>query len=79
MEAMTNFAQSSDECAAPLEKPQAYRSESTAPKKKDAPLKNRFQLLNVDGDDGSVESDDHDHSGLTFQTALSPSTLGVFA
>lgn len=39
---------------------------------------NRFQLLNMDGDDGT-EDEDFDKSGLTFQTAISPSALGVVA
>jgi hypothetical protein len=61
-----------------LEKPQVSRRENVALKKKDAPLMNRFQLLNMDGtEDGSVEDEDQDNSGLTFQTTLSPSTLGI--
>lgn len=65
-----------DECAAPLEKPQVSRRENAQPKKKDAPLINRFQLLNIDGtEDGSEDED----GGITFQTALSSSTLGVVA
>ncbi|KAF4634294.1 hypothetical protein G7Y89_g3824 [Cudoniella acicularis] len=67
----------SDECAAPLERPQ-YRRENAQPKKKDAPVMNRFELLNMDGDEGSVEDDEHDTSGLSFPTIMS-ATAGVFA
>lgn len=61
-----------------MEKPQVSRRENVAPKKKDVPLVNRFQLLNMDGtEDGSMEEEDN--NGLTFQTVMSPSTLGVVA
>jgi hypothetical protein len=59
-----------------LEKPQVSRRENAPTKKKSTPLMNRFQLLNIDGED---VSEDEDNSGITFQTALSPSTLGVAA
>jgi hypothetical protein len=63
-----------DECAAPLVKPQQIRQENNAPKKKNnAPLMNRFHLLNMDGtEDSSLEDEDHDASGITFQSAVSP-------
>ena len=69
----------SDECAAPLERPQ-LRRENVPPKKKDAPLMNRFQLLNMDGtEDGSQDDDDHNTSGITFPTGFSSSTAGLVA
>jgi hypothetical protein len=41
---------------------------------------NRFQLLNMDGEDGSEVDEDRDTSGLTFPSTLSASTtLGVVA
>jgi hypothetical protein len=61
-----------DECAAPLEIPQQYRQENVPPKKKDAPLMNRFQLLNMDDDD---EDDEHDTSGLSFPTVMSATSV----
>lgn len=67
-----------DECAAPLEKPK-YQQENVAPKKKkDAPVMNRFQLLNMEDEDGSIEDDEHDTSGLSFPTVMTAAT-GVFA
>jgi hypothetical protein len=50
------------------------RQENNAPKKsKNTPLLNRFQLLNMDGtENGSEEEDDHDTSGLSLPTAISP-------
>ena len=65
-----------DECAAPLEKPQVTRRDNVQPKKKDAPVMNRFQLLNMDS---AEDSEDEETSALAFQTALLPSTLGVVA
>lgn len=69
----------SDECAAPLERPLQTRKENISPKKKDAPLMNRFQLLNLDGTDDDSEVDDHDASGITLPTAMTASTFGVVA
>ncbi len=68
-----------DECVAPLEKPLQTRKENVPPKKKDAPLMNRFQLLNLDGPDDDSEADDHDVSGITLPTAMTASTLSVVA
>ena len=68
-----------DECAAPIDKPQQCRKENLAPKKKDAPIMNRFQLLNMDGTEDGSEDDDLDTSGITFQTAITPSTPGIVA
>lgn len=68
-----------DECAAPLERPLQTRKENISPKKKDAPLMNRFQLLNLDGTDDDSESDNHDASGITLPTAMTASTLSVVA
>ncbi|TVY35638.1 Negative regulator of differentiation [Lachnellula occidentalis] len=61
-----------DECAAPLERPQQFRQENVAPKKKDAPVMNRFQLLNMDDDD---EDDEHDTSVLSFATVMTPTSV----
>jgi hypothetical protein len=44
-------------------------------KKKEAPLMNRFQLLNIYGKDDSED----EGSGITFHRALSSSALGVVA
>ena len=68
-----------DECAAPLERPLQTRKENIPPKKKDPPLMNRFQLLNLDGTDDDSEVDDHDASGITLPTAMIASTFGVVA
>lgn len=62
----------SDECAAPLERPQQYRQETAAPRKKDAPVMNRFQLLNMD-DDG--EDGEHDTSVLSFPTTITATSV----
>ncbi|KAH8683343.1 hypothetical protein BGZ60DRAFT_480633 [Tricladium varicosporioides] len=68
----------SDECATPLERPKPQQ-ENVAPKKKrDAPVMNRFQLLNMEDEDGSLEDDEHDTSGLSFPTIIT-ATTGVFA
>lgn len=41
---------------------------------------NRFQLLNMDGtEDSSVEDDDHDTGGISFQTTITPSTAEIVA
>lgn len=67
-----------DECAAPLEAP-APRKNSIPTKKKDAPIMNRFHLLNIDDEEGTgSEEDDHDTSGITIATAMTPS-LGIAA
>lgn len=63
-----------DECAAPIERPQQYRQDNVAPKKKDAPLKNRFQLLNMDDDE---EDDDHDTSVLSIPTVMTGTSVFV--
>jgi hypothetical protein len=68
-----------DECAAPLERPVLARKENPPSKKKDTPLMNRFQLLNMDGTDDGSEEDGHDTSGITLPTAMTSSTLGVVA
>ncbi|KAE9374740.1 hypothetical protein N431DRAFT_543975 [Stipitochalara longipes BDJ] len=68
-----------DECAAPLEKPTLARKENLAAKKKDAPLMNRFQLLNMDGTEDDSDDDEHDTSGISLPTAMTSSTLGVVA
>lgn len=65
-----------DECAAPLVRPQQPRREDGPKKKNDAPLMNRFHLLNMDG---SEEEEDHDHSGLTFPSTTFSSTIGLVA
>lgn len=67
-----------DECAAPLERPVLARKENPPSKKRDAPLMNRFQLLNMDGTDDDSE-DEHDTSGITLPTVMTSSTLGVVA
>jgi hypothetical protein len=67
-----------DDCAAALEKPIPARKENLPTKKKDPPLMNRFQLLNMDGTDGS-EDDEHDPSGITLATAMTSSTIGLVA
>jgi hypothetical protein len=60
-----------------MARPQLLRQETVAPKrKKDAPLMNRFHLLNMDGaEDGSLEDDDHDTSELTLSSAVPPTLL----
>ncbi|RDL32097.1 Uncharacterized protein BP5553_09499 [Venustampulla echinocandica] len=69
-----------DECAAALERPQQYRRENNQPKKKKgASLMNRFQLLNMDGDEDSAQDDDLDTSGITFPTPMSSAATGVAA
>jgi len=41
---------------------------------------NRFQLLNMDGtEDSSQEEDDHDTGGVTFESALTASAVGIIA
>lgn len=61
-----------DECAAPLPKPQ-FRQENAAPKKKDdAPIANRFHLLNMDdSESGSLDDDEFDNSGITLSSVQS--------
>lgn len=68
-----------DECAAALDKPIPARKENLPTKKKDAPLMNRFQLLNMDGTEDGSEDDDHDTSGITLPTAMTSSTIGLVA
>ncbi len=68
-----------DECAATLERPVLARMENLPTKKKDAPLMNRFQLLNIDGTEDDSEDDEHGTSGITLPTAMTSSTLGVVA
>jgi hypothetical protein len=61
-----------DECAGPLIKPQQFRQENIVPKKKnDAPMLNRFHLLNMDGTEDDSEEEGHNTSGLTFQNTIS--------
>jgi hypothetical protein len=62
----------SDECATALTKPQC-RKENKAPKKKDAPIMNRFQALAMDGTDDS--DDDHDTSVISLQSKLLRSSV----
>jgi len=69
----------SDECAAPLERPVLARKENLPAKKKDPPLMNRFQLLNMDGNEDDSEDDEHDTSGISLPTVMTSSTLGVVA
>ncbi len=59
-----------DECAAPLERPMPVIKDIKPPKaKKEAPVMNRFQLLNMDDtEDGSV--DDDETSGIPITTAI---------
>lgn len=67
-----------DECAGPLLKPIQFNKENIPPKKKnDAPMLNRFHLLNMDGaESGSLhEEEEKSISGLTFQSAMPPSLL----
>jgi hypothetical protein len=59
-----------------LEKQKVPRRENVQPKMKVAPLMNRFQLLNIDATD---DSEDEEASGITFQSTMSPSTMGVVA
>ena len=60
-----------DECAGPLEQPLQPRKENLPPKKKQEPLMNRFQLLNMDGSEGSVSDDeDIDTSGITLPAGI---------
>lgn len=68
-----------DECAAPLDKPMPARRENVPSKKKDAPLMNRFQLLNMDGGEDDSEDDEHDTSGITLPTVMTSSTIGLVA
>jgi hypothetical protein len=55
--------------------------ESAAPKKKkDAPILNRFQLLNMDEDDDSVDEDDeHDQLGVSIPLAMPSINTGIAA
>ena len=68
-----------DECAAVLDRPLQYRKENQpAKKKQEALLMNRFHLLNMDDtEDGSLEDDNHDTSGITLPTGLSTSSVGL--
>ena len=68
-----------DDCAAALEKPIPARKENLPTKKKDPPLMNRFQLLNMDGTEDGSEDDEHDPSGITLATAMTSSTIGLVA
>jgi len=68
-----------DECAAALEKPIPARKENLPTKKKDPPLMNRFQLLNMDGTEDGSEDDEHDPSGIMLATAMTSSTIGLVA
>ena len=65
-----------DECAAPFEKPQAAHRDNLQSKKKQAPLMNRFQLLNMDA---TEDSEDDETSGITFQGTMTPTALSVLA
>ncbi|KAK0099625.1 hypothetical protein ONS95_013478 [Cadophora gregata] len=70
-----------DECAAPLEKPLSARETLPVNRKKDsAPLKNRFELLNLDNGgepDSDEDEEDFDHSGISLpsEVFVSPSRL----
>lgn len=60
-----------DECASPLEQPIQPRKENLPAKKKQEPLMNRFQLLNMDGSEDSVSDDeDIDTSGITLPAGI---------
>ncbi|KAE8451878.1 hypothetical protein EG329_002719 [Mollisiaceae sp. DMI_Dod_QoI] len=65
----------SDECAAPLERPLQARKENLPPKKKkDAPLMNRFQLLDMeDEENDSLEDDENNTSDATLPSVLKAS------
>ncbi|KAL2068390.1 hypothetical protein VTL71DRAFT_16488, partial [Oculimacula yallundae] len=67
-----------DECAGPLERPLQSRVNLPVNKKKEnAPLKNRFELLNMDNEneeDGSTDDDDLDHSGISLPSESMGST-----
>ena len=66
----------SDECAALLERPRQNFEENSLPKKKkEAQLTNRFQLLNMDEEDGSEEDDDLDTSSIAIATSMSAGIL----
>jgi len=65
-----------DECSASLAKPEQPPKVTLAPKKKEAPLMNRFQLLNMDESENDLDSDD-DTSGVTLQSTFAPSTIAV--
>lgn len=67
-----------DECAAPIDRPLHPRKESIPTKKKDAPLMNRFQLLNMDGSEDRSD-DENDTSGITITTTMTSSTIGLVA
>ncbi|KAH7321930.1 hypothetical protein BKA65DRAFT_513285 [Rhexocercosporidium sp. MPI-PUGE-AT-0058] len=63
-----------DECAGPLERPYQSREKLIVNKKKEnTPLKNRFELLNLDDNDGeedSTEDDELDHSGISLPSEV---------
>ena len=40
---------------------------------------NRFQLLDIDGNEDDSDDDEHDTSGITLATVMSSSTLGLVA
>ena len=69
-----------DECTAALEKPQQHRRENIPPKKKNAPVMNRFQLLDLDGtEDGSQNDDQQETNGITFTAGFPHSTASIAA
>ena len=56
------------------------RKENAPPKKKTAPLVNRFELLGMDGADDSSVEDDHDIGvSLNYQTPYPTKSAGVVA
>jgi hypothetical protein len=69
-----------DECAAPLERPQQSQRENIVPKKKkEAPIMNRFQLLNMDDDEDSVDEEgEHDTHGISIPLTM-PNFTGIAA
>ncbi|KAM3081054.1 hypothetical protein ACMFMG_005010 [Clarireedia jacksonii] len=61
-----------DECAAPLEKRQEARSEfPITKKKKDLPVVNRFQLLNMDGEENDSDTENAEVDGLIVPAMVS--------
>ena len=63
-----------DECAAPLEKPQRA-AEMLATKKKETPMVNRFELLNVDDTEDGSDDEEQNTSGLSFPSTMTESVV----
>ncbi len=62
-----------------MEMRQKLRKEIVPPKKKDGPLMNRFQLLNMDSTDDESLEGSRDSDGVGFQTTVSPTINGLKA